>query len=227
MCIGGPGGGGGNASEGMGGYNAPPVGSSNYGGGGTGVSPGMPMAAPGPIPAMPTVAPIPNYGGYVGISSALGSPVPFGSNESGHGLSDIAAFNIGKGILGALGTILGVSALPVSAPLTAVAMMANAARGEGQPPGDTASMGMAGPPDTGMTFGSLTGVVPGLNVGQQQPQASEPRSVSMPVGDITSSLFSVPPPKQNLGNLMASRGVRGAGTKTASPEWFKQGKRGY
>lgn len=45
------------------------------------------------------------------------------------------------------------------------------------------------------------------------------------IEQVTNSMYSIPSPKMNIANLMATRGVRGAGTKTARPEWFQKGRR--
>ena len=172
--------------------------------------------------------------GYGGATATIGTP-----NVSDIGI--VKGISKGLSFLGQVAQVFGLPSIagvaagsaPILGLLSGAVAMANSARGHGQPPGEVgpamaagAGPGGMGGPGEAMTLPSLTGITNPILPGQEQPSAAEPRSISVPVGDITSSFFSVPPRKVNLSNLMAARGIRGAGTKTALPEGFRKGKRG-
>ena len=143
---------------------------------------------------------------------------------------------MGKGVTGlALGQVAGIPGLSFG--LNAAVNAAQQAGQIGSDVGQAASQGAApgglgGPGGGGGLLSSVTqglGYTPMLGQQEQQniPSLNPARNINMPVGNITSSMLAVPSPKTNISNVMASRGVRAAGTKTALPEWFVKGKRGY
>ena len=80
-------------------------------------------------------------------------------------------------------------------------------------------------------FGSVTGgegmAVPGQQPGQPgMPTMMGPEPIaSLPTGPISASNLTVPPTKANplnLSNLLASRGIRGAGRIAPKKEWFER-----
>jgi len=149
------------------------------------------------------------------------NPAPFAIGTGvGKALSSMARGQavdeaIGKGALTGIGTA-------VNPFLGALASWVPDQPGTGQAqPSDLAAPGM---------FGSVTGgegmAVPGQQPGQPGMPTMGPEPVaSLPTGPISASNLTVPPTKANplnLSNLLASRGIRGAGRVAPKKEWFER-----
>ena len=154
------------------------------------------------------------------------NPAPFAIGTGvGKALSSMARGQavdeaIGKGALTGIGTA-------VNPFLGTLASWVPDQPGTGQAqPSDLAAPGM---------FGSVSGVPgpggEGMAVpGQQPAQAVMPTMgpepiASLPTGPISASNLTVPPTKANplnLSNLLASRGIRGAGRVAPKKEWFER-----
>jgi hypothetical protein len=86
---------------------------------------------------------------------------------------------------------------------------------------------------TGMGYAPIGGAAPSTmpqtfqQTDPQKESISQQQPTNIPIENVTASMYSIPTPKINYRNVMASRGVRGTGAKTALPEWFSKGKRGY
>lgn len=240
MCVGvGAGGGDGGAPAtgdagtggfGMGGYGGPTPGSAPAGMGVPGVGDAA-AALGGSFSGQGMIGGNP-YGGDV-----MGPPAPATGDISGTlpGMSENSIFGWGGKGLTTAANLLGFGNPIIGGMLFGAQLMADAAHSAGQPFGDIGTAGMSGGsipnlaygnPSMGPTFASLTNVVPSISP-QQKLQEEQQKSSVMPINQVTSSVLSVPAPKMDYRNIMASRGVRALGTKAASPEWFQKGKRGY
>ena len=149
------------------------------------------------------------------------NPAPFAIGTGvGKALSSISKGQavdeaIGKGTLTGIGTA-------VNPGLGYLASFLSDQPGTGQAQAsDLAAPGM---------FGSVTGgegmAVPGQQPGQPGMPTMGPEPIaSLPTGPIAASNLTVPPTKANplnLSNLLASRGIRGAGRVAPKKEWFER-----
>ncbi len=119
------------------------------------------------------------------------SPPAFGDTPGalsnlGEVTSDIGGFNLGKAIMGLIAAGLGIGTSPaIGIPLGLIGLAVNSARGQGQPPGNVADMGLPTGGNPGIVPG-WAGEAAGNMMGQTAPvsQAATPPVTAGPTSPV-------------------------------------------
>jgi len=219
----------GQAQAGAWGLPGPGVGGAAVGGAGLGAAQGLgELSGPGGFgEILGKAAPI--LGGILGFATMGPTGVPFGIGL-GKGVSTYSQTQdpgkaVAQGALTGMASAMGIPGLALG--LSSIGSQI----GQNQPsdlavPGSMASLsGMQGMQGGMMTPEQAVTSMPNPMAGDTGVPMGGPAPItSLPTGPVSASSLSVPSPKSsqpNISNMLASRGIRGAGRTAPKAEWFE------